>query len=124
MLKSRNIAPNTIINIENYDSYIDDISSFNVSKFLNTKSVVVPNLTYNPRACFLPDNCITDGSVAVLQAKNGYVITEDDLTYFASDEFRKFYMIGRNLGSRSLNIDSNSVNLWGIKKERHIHEHK
>ena len=95
-----------------------------MSKFLNTKSVVVPNLTYNPRACFLPDNCIADGSVAVLQAKNGYIITEDDLAYFASDEFRKFYMIGRNLGSRSLNIDSNSVNLWGIKKERHYHEHK
>ena len=124
VLKSRNIASNAIVNIENYDSYVDDISLFNVSKFLNTKSVVVPNLTYNPRACFLPDNCIADGSVAVLQAKNGYIITEDDLAYFASDEFRKFYMIGRNLGSRSLNIDSNSVNLWGIKKERHYHEHK
>ena len=124
VLKSRNIACNSIVNIDNYDSYVDDISLFNVSKFLNTKSVIVPNLTYNPRACFLPENCIADGSVAVLQAKNGYIITEDDLAYFSSDEFRRFYMIGRNLGSRSLNIDSNSVNLWGIKKERHCHEHR
>lgn len=124
VLKSRNIASNSIVDIDNYDSYIDDISSFSIRRFLNTKSVVVPNLTYNPRACFLPQNCIADGSVAILQAKNGYIITEDDLAYFASDEFKRFYMIGRNFGSRSLNIDSNSVNLWGIKKERHSHEHK
>ena len=124
VLKSRNIVSNNIININNYDTYIDDISSYSVSKFLNTKSVVVPNLTYNPRACFLPKNCITDGSVAILQAKNGYSITEADLAYFASDEFKQFYMIGRNLGSRSLNIDSNSVKLWGIKKERHRYGYK
>lgn len=123
VLKSRNIGSNSIVNIDNYDSYLDDVSLFTVSKFLNTNSVIVPNLTYNPRACFLPKNCIADGSVAILQAKNGYIITENDLEYFASDEFRKFYMIGRNLGSRSLNIDSNSVNLWGIKKERHRNEH-
>jgi len=39
------------------------------------------------------------------------------LEYFASEEFRKFYMIARNLGTRSLNIDSNSVFYFGILKE-------
>lgn len=124
VLKSRNIIRNGIINLDNYDTYIDDISNFAVKKFLNTKSILVPNLTYNPRACFLPEDCIADGSVAILQPKNGYKITKHDLDYFSSDEFRMFYMIGRNLGSRSLNIDSNSINLWGIKKERHCNEHK
>ena len=124
VLKSKNITQNGIINIDNYDSYIDDISKFNVKKFLNTKSILIPNLTYNPRACFLPKNCIADGSVAILQPKDGYIITENDLLYFSSDEFRRFYMIGRNLGTRSLNIDSNSINLWGIKKEKHYDEHR
>ena len=115
ILKSRNIGDNEIINIKNYDSYADDISNFAVSKFLNKKNcVLVPNLTYKPRACFLPQNSIGDGSVAVLQAEEP--ISRNDLSYYNSEEFRKFYMITRNLGTRSLNIDRNSVYFFGIKK--------
>jgi DNA (cytosine-5)-methyltransferase 1 len=118
VLKSRNIASNEIINIAGYDCYVDDIIGLAAAKYLNNKTaVLVPNLTYNPRACFLPGNCITDGSVAILTTKNGSRrITKADIEFYGSDEFRNFYMITRNHGSRSLNIDNNSVFFFGIKK--------
>lgn len=115
VLKSRNIGNNKIVNIDGYDTYIDDVASFQVGKFLNSNSLLIPNLSYNPRACIMPKNTIADGSVAILQSKE-YPITQEDIAFFASDEFQKFYMIGRNLGSRGLNIDSNSIKLWGVLK--------
>lgn len=119
VLKSRNIGDNRIIDIEDYDSYIDDISNLDVSKFLNkTDCVLVPNLTYNPRACFLPPNCIVDGSVAILTAKDERVkITAKDLSFFGTEEYSQFYAIARNKGSRSMNIDNNSVFFFGLIKQ-------
>ena len=115
VLKSRNIGNNEIIDIPNYDCYIDDISSFDVSKFLNhTECVLLPNLTYSPRACFLPKDCIADGSVAILSLSDpNETITEKDLDFYASDDFIQFYAIARNMGTRSLNIDNNSVFFFG-----------
>ena len=77
VLKSRNVGSNKIINKDGYDCYIDDIKPFSVKKFLNNDNLIlVPNLTYNPRACFLPKNTITDGSVAILSLiNNKYKIT-------------------------------------------------
>ena len=37
--------------------------------------------------------------------------------YFSSDEYTSFYRIARNFGTRSLNIDKNSVFL-GIEKSK------
>ena len=120
VLKSRNIESNKIKDIEGYDCYIDDASDLAISRFLNQKEcVLVPNLTYNPRACFMPKNCIADGSVAILELKDKSVrLTKKDLAYYASKEFSRFYQVARNLGTRSLNIDSNSVFFFGkLKKE-------
>ncbi len=119
VLKSRNIDSNKILNKKDYDCFIDDISPFSVKRFLNKKHLIlVPNLTYNPRACFLPENTITDGSVAILSCKNDkYKITEKDLEYFNTKEFSEFYSIARNKGTRSLNIDNNSVFYFGKIKE-------
>jgi len=121
VLKSRNIGNNEIIDIVGYDCYIDDASGYDVSKFLNhTDCVLLPNLTYNPRACFMPKGCIADGSVAILSLVNPYdSISEKDLAFFATDQFAKFYSIARNLGSRSLNIDNNSVFFFGKFKSHH-----
>lgn len=117
VLKSRNIGNNKIIDIENYDSYVDEAGNFVISKYINQKNIILaPNLTYNPRACFLPKNTIADGSVALLIPKNGARLTKNDVQYYSSNEFRNFYMISKNLGTRSLNIDSNSVYFFGIKK--------
>ncbi len=118
VLKSRNIISNGIQDIPGYDCFMDDVESLDVAKFLNAPNcVLVPNLTYKPRACFLPKGCIVDGSVAVLTPKDeNMVITPADLTFFGTPEFSNFYMIARNRGSRSLNIDNNSVFFFGKRK--------
>lgn len=119
VLKSRNIGDNRIVDISGYDSYIDDIDDLDVAKFLNQEGcVLVPNLTYNPRACMLPSGCITDGSVAILTVKDKSIhISEKDLAFYATPMFSEFYAVARNRGTRSLNIDNNSVFFFG--KLRH-----
>ncbi|MBC7640776.1 MAG: DNA cytosine methyltransferase [Flavobacterium sp.] len=119
VLKSRNVGNNQVLELENYDCYIDEMENLTVAKFLNREDVVmIPNLTYYPRASFLPKNTITDGSVALLTLKNGSRLpTEKDLEYYGSKEFEKFYRVARNFGTRSLNIDNNSVFFFGLLKE-------
>jgi len=122
VLKSRNIGSNEIIDIPDYDCYMDDINNLDVAKFLNqAECYLLPNLTYYPRACELPPNCITDGSVAILTPiNNNTQITEDDLAFYATDEFTDFYAVARNKGTRSLNIDNNSVFFFGKLKDKQI----
>jgi len=119
VLKSRNVGNNEVKELENYDCYIDNTENLAVAKFLNRESVVmVPNLTYYPRASFLPKNTITDGSIALLTLKNGSRLpSEKDLEYYGTIEFEKFYRIARNYGTRSLNIDNNSVFFFGLLKD-------
>ncbi len=119
VLKSRNIKNNAIEDIPDYDTYISEIGNLAVSKFLNKNNIVlIPNLTYHPRATFLPSNTITDGSVALLTLKNGSRLpTQNDLEYYNTKEFHHFYKIARNYGTRSLNIDNNSVFFFGLLKE-------
>lgn len=121
VLKSRNIGNNSIVDIPRYDSYVDSYDNLPIARFVDYDgAVLVPNLTYYPRACFLPKNTIFDGSVAVLIPKNSVDVTEDDLQYYNSAEFTEFYRIARNFGTRSLNIDKNSVYFFGLLKERPI----
>ena len=119
VLKSRNIGNNEVLELDNYDCYIDDMENLAVAKFLNRENVVmIPNLTYYPRASFLPKNTITDGSVALLTLKNGSRLpSEQDLEYYSTKEFEKFYRVARNYGTRSLNIDNNSVFFFGLLKD-------
>ena len=117
VLKSRNISNNNIVSLDGYDTYLNKIDSFAVSKYLNKKNVyLVPNLTYYPRACKLPENSIVDGSAALIFPKNNQIINNEQIEFFASDEFTNFYRIARNFGTRSLNIDRNSIFFWGLKK--------
>ena len=120
VLKSRNIGPNSIVDIAGYDSYISDINNLAVSRYINVENVVlVPNLSYAPRACFLPKNTIANGSVAFLTLKNNNTaLSETDLDFFATREFRLYYRIARNYGTRSLNIDNNSVFYFGIRRKK------
>jgi DNA (cytosine-5)-methyltransferase 1 len=118
VLKSRNIGDQEIINIEGYDSYVNNLDGLVVAKYLNnTNCILVPNLTYNPRACRMPKNCIADGSVAILTPKDpSLTIKSKDLSFWATETFKTFYCIARNRGTRSLNIDNNSVFFFGILK--------
>lgn len=118
VLKSRNIENNSIKSIKDYDCFINEIDNFAISKYLNQNDIVlVPNLTYYPRATFLPKNSIADGSVAILKAKNGFEVKKEHLEYFSTKEFTEYYKIARNMGTRSLNIDNNSAKFFGLLKE-------
>lgn len=120
VLKSRNINSNKIIDIAGYDAFVSkrQLDKLSISKFMNTESVLIPNLTYNPRACFMPKNSICDGSVAIVIPKNGISVDKKMLKYYGTEEFRNFYMIARNKSTRSLNIDSNSIFFFGKIKQQ------
>lgn len=121
VLKSRNIGTNQIIDIKGYDSYISDLNELAVARYLNCRGVIlIPNLSYAPRACFLPENTIANGSVALLTVKDKSIaISKTDLALFATEEFHNYYRIARNYGTRSLNIDNNSVFYFGIRRKTH-----
>lgn len=118
VLKSRNIGENRIVNMHGYDSYMNDLTGLYVGAYLNKPNIVlIPNLSYSPRACFLPKDTIANGSVALLENKTDIEVTEADLNVFATKEFRRYYQIARNYGTRSLNIDNNSVYFFGIRRK-------
>ena len=44
-------------------------------------------------------------------------ITDKQLLYFSSKEYRDFYQIARNYQTRSLNVDACSVYFYGLLKQ-------
>lgn len=117
VLKSRNINNGEAVSLSG-DQYVDSVAVSPIAeKFYNQDNVVVvPNLSYYPRATFLPKNMIVDGSAAILLPNRNRQIESKDLEFFASREFFIFYRIARNYATRSLNIDSNSVYFWGLPR--------
>ena len=117
VIKSRNIRNGHVLAL-NEDQYIDNVAVSPIAeKYFGKKGVIIaPNLSYYPRATFLPTNTIVDGSAAVLIPKRKVTITKKDLEFFASKEYFMFYRVARNYATRSLNIDSNSVFFWGMPK--------
>lgn len=121
VLKSRNISDDAteIIDIEGYDSYMDVEIAKGLSayKFVNNENVyLTPNMTYKPRVMQNPKNVIVNGSVAVLIPKEEIALSEEQMLYFSTAEYRKFYQIARNYQTRSLNVDATSVFFYGIRK--------
>jgi DNA (cytosine-5)-methyltransferase 1 len=117
VIKSKNIGDNKIIYTDD-DKYIEYDEKLSVFKFLNQQVLLVPNLTYNPRAAWLPKGCIPDGSAAILVPSAQ--VTDEQIEYFSSTEFREFYQIARNYSTRSMNIDNSSVKYFGIKESQSI----
>lgn len=120
VLKAKNIADDgKIVNIKGYDRYIKEnvLKLKKVYKYFNDTSVyLVPNMTYKPRMIRNPRNVTVNGSLAVLVPKSeDVVLTDDQIRYFSSDEYRHFYQIARNYQTRSLNIDEMSVFFFGLK---------
>lgn len=116
VLKSGNIGNNKIISTDK-DLFIDDIDDLTCAKYLSRNNLLlVPNLSYMPRAARKPRNSIVDGSAAILIPKYAdQKISSSQIEYFASDEFQKFYKICRNFSTRSMNIDSNYVFYFGLQ---------
>lgn len=119
VIKSRNIddTGENILSIPGYDAFIqaDTLVHLSVGQYLNRDDVyLTPNMTYNPRVMRKQKGYVVNGSVAILIPKTGFLLTTNQMLYFASNEFRQFYRIARNYQTRSLNIDKNSVYWFGI----------
>ena len=121
VIKSRNITDDgKIIDIENYDAYIDRtaLNSFSVSKYIDKGNVyLTPNMTYKTRVMKKPKGTIVNGSVAILIPKFNKKLTKEEMNFFASNEYREYMQIARNYQTRTLNVDNNSVYFYGIRKE-------
>lgn len=122
VIKSRNIDDNgvNIIDIEGYDGYIslEEAKKLSVFKYLNNNCelFLTPNMTYKSRIMRKNGDYIVNGSVAVLKLTEDIKISDDDLLFFSSKEYRDFLQIARNYQTRSLNIDSNSVYFFGVRR--------
>lgn len=122
VIKSRNISDDgkEIIDIPGYDSYIkkDTVENLSAYKFVGNQNVyLTPNMTYKPRVMRNSGNVVVNGSVAVLIPKEKMSLSERQMEYFSSAEYRKFYQIARNYQTRSLNVDATSVFFYGVLKE-------
>ena len=117
VLKARNIADDgSIVDIDGYDMYMDTETAKKcaIYKYFGDKSVYLsPNMTYNPRVIRNTDKWIPDGSVAVLVPIDGVRLTDRQMAYFATEEFRRFYAVARNYSTQSINIDKTSVFFFG-----------
>ena len=77
---------------------------------------LTPNMTYYPRVIRKPKNCVTNGSVAILENKSAFSIKQKHIDFWNSELFTEYYKIARNYSTRSLNIDKNSVYYFGLIK--------
>mgnify|MGYP004715625577 FL=1 len=123
VLKSRNISDDgkEIIDISDYDSYIDynALKKLAVFEYLDRDDVyLTPNMTYKPRMMKKPKNCVVNGSLAILIPKKDIVLTDKQLEFFSTEEYREFYHIARNYQTRSLNVDACSVFFYGLLRDK------
>lgn len=122
VIKGRNIDDDAkgITHIPDYDTYIERevAKELTAYQYVNDSSVyLTPNMTYNTRVISNVPDTIADGSVAILIPKEkGLRLTEEQMAYFCSDEYRRFYIKARNLSTQSINVDKCSVYFYGIIK--------
>ena len=119
VIKARNIDDNGegVTHIQGYDVYLSEAKAKELSafKYVNNDNIfLTPNMTYNPRVIRNISNTIADGSVAILIPKVPLTLTEEQLRYFSSQEYRRFYAIARNLSTQSINVDKTSVYFYGV----------
>lgn len=117
VLKARNISDDgSVVDIDGYDMFMDEecAKKCAIYRYVGDRSVYLsPNMTYNPRVIRNTGNWIPDGSVAVLVPIDGVELSQKQMEYFATDEFRHFYATARNYSTQSINIDKTSVFFFG-----------
>lgn len=122
VLKARNINDDGsgVSHIDGYDVYLNKniVTDLAVSQYIDNMEVfLTPNMTYNTRVIRNIEGIVPDGSVAVLIPKKNISITDEQLSYFSSEEYRNFYTIARNLSTQSINVDRTSVYFYGLLKD-------
>ena len=113
------LSDGTVVDIPGYDMFIDyeRNQQLTAMQYINDMSIeLTPNMTYKPRVIRNVKNVVPDGSVAVLIPKEPMELTNEQMEYFSSDEYRRFYSIARNLSTQSINVDKTSVFFYGVKK--------
>lgn len=121
VIKARNIDDDGqgVTHIDGYDVYIhsEKAKEYSAYKYVNNMNVyLTPNMTYNPRVIQNIPNTIPDGSVAVLIPQKPMKLTKQQMQYFSTHEYRRFYAIARNLSTQSINVDKTSVFFYGVLK--------
>ena len=121
VIKARNIDDDGqgVTHIDGYDMNIhsEKAKEYSAYKYVNNMNVyLTPNMTYNPRVIQNIPNTIPDGSVAVLIPQKPMKLTEQQMQYFSTHEYRRFYAIARNLSTQSINVDKTSVFFYGVLK--------
>ena len=71
-------------------------------------------MTYNPRVIPNQEGIVADGSVAILIPKKTMVLTKNQMAYFTTEEYRRFYLVAKNLSTQSINVDNKSVFFLGV----------
>ncbi|MBC6925548.1 DNA methyltransferase, partial [Lactobacillus salivarius] len=95
----------------------DNLKGLTIESFLEDDQVyLTPNMTYYPRVIKKPKGYVVNGSIAILIPKEKIKVSEKQRKFLCSSDFEKFYAIARNYGTRSLNIDKNSVFFFGLYK--------
>lgn len=122
VLKARNINDDGsgVSHIEGYDVYLNKelAHGLKIYNYVDDNTVyLTPNMTYNTRVIRNVPGIIPDGSVAVLIPKKGVKLSDEQLSYFSSQEYRQFYIVARNLSTQSINVDKTSVFFYGILKD-------
>ncbi len=123
VIKGRNIDDDAkgVTHIPEYDTFIDRSVAKELKSYIyvNDNAVyLTPNMTYNTRVIRNIPNVIADGSVAILIPKQkGIELTDNQMAYFSTDEYRRFYITARNLSTQSINVDRCSVYFYGILKQ-------
>lgn len=117
IIRSKNILDDgQCVHIEGYDKFIDNPKPFSVAKFLNSRSIIMPNFTYNTRATILPDNCLPNGSIAIFTPTESFEPDKLRLSLYATPEFRAYYAIVKSYSKFTLNIDECSLYYIGEEK--------
>ena len=121
VIKAKNIDDDGlgVTHIESYDVYLnaEAAKGYAAYRYVGDSSVyLTPNMTYKPRVIQNLPGVIPDGSVAVLIPRKPLNLTNTQLAYFSTDEYRKFYSIARNLSTQSINVDKTSVFFYGVLK--------
>ena len=114
VLRSKNLLDDgTFVHKSGYDKYVDSLDGFQLSKYYGKENYVFINFTYNTRGAVLPKNCTVNGSFCILLPKQKDL--KINLSLYATEDFRRYYAIVKNLSKFTINVDSNSIYYIGVE---------